>query len=74
MQYNSWLRDTAEKSKNTLVKNMARLQVQLQVVQSVLLQGEISTLRLTRVSAAINHLETELHLLVIMTPGREGME
>ncbi len=62
--YNNWLRDTAEESKNTLVKNMDRLLVQLPVVLSVLSQEEISTQRLARTSLAVIHLMTELHLLV----------
>ncbi len=65
MGYNSWLREQAQESKNTLVKNMDRLQVQLPVAQSVLSQEAISTERLTRCSLAVIHLMTELHLLLV---------
>ncbi len=64
MGYNSWLREQALESKNTLVKNMDRLLVQLPVVLSVLSQEEMSSMRLQRVSVATIHLMTELHLLV----------
>jgi len=47
------------------------LQAQLSVLQSVLPQGEISSVRLTRVSQAMIHLGSEIHLLVISTV-REG--
>jgi len=73
MAYNSWLREEANSSRNTLIKNTDRLLAQLQVLQSVLLLEKVSSVRLTRVSLAMTHLMTELHLLVISTE-QEGME
>ncbi len=67
MSYNSWLRDTAQESKQELNKNTARLLAQLSVLDSVILQGEITSERFGRVSLAMVHLMTELHLLVTST-------
>jgi len=66
LSYNNWLREEAVESSNTLHKNMARLQVQLQVLESVISLEEITSERLGRVSQAVNHLMTELHLLVTL--------
>ncbi len=62
--YNSWLREEAKSSRDTLLKNTARLQAQLQVLESVILPEEIIMERSERVSTAMVHLMTELHLLV----------
>jgi len=67
MGYNNWLREEAEELRSTLQKNTDRLLVQLSVLQSVLPQGEISQARLARVSLAMTHLGSEIHLLVIST-------
>ncbi len=67
LSYNSWLRDTADELRSTLVKNMDRLLVQLPVVQLELQQEGTSTERLTRCSLAVIHLMTELHLLLVTT-------
>ena len=67
MSYNSWLREEARSSSNMLRKNMGRLQVQLQVLDSVISLEEITTERSARVLQAVNHLMTELHLLVTLT-------
>ena len=67
ISYNSWLRDTAEESRNTLLKNLVRLQAQLSVLASVMQVEEISTERLGRVSLALIHAMTEIHLLVTLT-------
>jgi len=64
MGYNSWLREQALESKDTLSKNMDRLLAQLSVLDSVICQAEISTDRFVRVSLAMVHLMTEIHLLV----------
>jgi len=66
ISYNSWLREEAQNSSNTLHKNMARLQAQLQVLESVICLEEITSERLGRISLAVNHLMTELHLLVTL--------
>ncbi len=71
LSYNSWLREEAVKSKNMLHKNTVRLQAQLQVLESVISQAEITTVKFARVSTAMVHLMTELHLLVISTQ-KEG--
>jgi len=65
--YNSWLREQAQNSKTMLSKNTARLQAQLSVLDSVILQEEITSERFARVSTAMVHLMTELHLLVTLT-------
>ncbi len=65
--YNSWLREEATEQSNTLHKNMARLRVQLSVLESVISLEEITSERSARVLQAVNHLMTELHLLVILT-------
>ncbi len=67
LSYNSWLREEARDSSSTLRKNMDRLQVQLRVLESVISLEEITSERLGRVSTAVNHLMTELHLLVTLT-------
>ncbi len=67
LSYNSWLREEALNSKSSLRKNMGRLQAQLRVLESVISQEAITTERFARVSTAMTHLMTELHLLVIMT-------
>ncbi len=67
ISYNSWLRGEALNSKSTFHKNMARLQAQLSVLDSVISQAEITSERYARVSLAMVHLMTELHLLVITT-------
>ncbi len=67
ISYNSWLREQAQESKNLLTKNMDRLQAQLSVLDSVICLEQISTQRLERVSVAITHVLTEIHLLVILT-------
>ncbi len=67
MGYNSWLRESAQESRNTFQQNTVRLQAQLSAVLSVLQLEETSTTRLTRVSLAMIHLMEELHLLVTLT-------
>jgi len=67
MSYNSWLREEAQSSRNLLRKNTARLLAQLSVLDSVILQEETTSERFGRVSLAMVHLMTELHLLVIST-------
>ncbi len=64
ISYNNWLREEAQEQSSTLLKNMARLLDQLQVSESVILQAGITLERYERVSQAVNHLKTELHLLV----------
>jgi len=64
MSYNSWLREEANVLNSTLRKNTDRLLVQLQVLHSVISPEEITSERLERVSTAMVHLMTELHLLV----------
>ncbi len=66
MGYNNWLREEAEDSKNMLHKNTVRLQAQLPALESVLLQAKISSNQLVRVSVAMTHLMTEMHLLVTL--------
>ncbi len=66
LSYNNWLREEALSSSNMLHKNMARLRDQLQVLESVISLEEITSERLERVSTAVNHLMTELHLLVTL--------
>ncbi len=65
--YNNWLREEAQSSRHMLSKNMARLQAQLSVLDSVISQEGITTVRFARVSQAMVHLMTELHLLVTLT-------
>ncbi len=65
--YNNWLREEAQDCRNLLAKNMDRLQVQLSVLDSVICLEQISTQRLERVSVAITHVLTEIHLLVTLT-------
>ncbi len=67
MSYNSWLREKAQNSKNSLKQNTDRLLAQLSVLDSVICQAGITTERFARVSLAMVHLMTELHLLVIST-------
>jgi len=67
MGFNNWLREEAEEQQGILRKNTARLQAQLSVLLSVLQQEEISLGRYRRVSRAMTHLMSEIHLLVILT-------
>ncbi len=67
ISYNNWLREEAKDSRSIFRENMGRLQVQLQVLESVICLEEITTERLERALQAVNHLLTELHLLVILT-------
>ncbi len=67
LSYNNWLREEAVSSSNMLKRNMARLQAQLQVLESVISLEEISTEKLERVSRAVIHVMTEIHLLVTLT-------
>jgi len=67
MQYNNWLRDMAEESRDTLHASTVKLLAQLSVLDSVISQERISSRQLTRVLVAENHLMTEIHLLVIST-------
>ena len=69
MSYNSWLREEALNSRSLLRKNTARLRAQLLVLDSVISAEEITTERFVRVSLAMVHLMTEMHLLVITTKG-----
>jgi len=50
-----------------LDKNTVKLQDQLSVLQLALRQEGISSVRLARTLQAMNHLVTEIHLLVIST-------
>ncbi len=70
MSYNNWLREEAVDSKNTLVKSMARLQVRLQVLESVILQEGITLERYARLSTAMEHLVIEVDLSVILTEAK----
>ncbi len=74
MQYNNWLRDTAEESRNMLHESTGKLLAQLSVLDSVICQERISSRLLTRVLVAESHLMTELHLLVISTVPKEETE
>ncbi len=65
--YNNWLREEALDSRSSLRRNMDRLQAQLSVLDSVICLEQISTQRLERVSVAIIHVLTEIHLLVTLT-------
>ncbi len=65
--YNSWLREEAQERNNLLRKNMARLRGQLSVLDSVISLEAITSERSARVLQAVNHLMTELHLLVTLT-------
>ncbi len=67
ISYNRWLRATAEDSRSMLSKNMEQLQAQLSVLDSLMQQAEISTVRSERVSQALIHAMTEIRLLVILT-------
>ncbi len=67
LSYNSWLRDTAVEQNSLLRKNTARLQAQLSVLDSLILPEETTSERYARVSLAMVHLMTELHLLVTLT-------
>ncbi len=67
ISYNNWLREEALDSNNMLNRNMVKLRQALSVLDSVISQAGISTERSERVSTAINHLITEVHLLVIST-------
>ncbi len=67
MGYNNWLREQALSSKATLEKNTAKLQLVLLVLDSVICQEGTISVRFARVSAAIEHLIVEIHLLVTLT-------
>ncbi len=67
ISYNSWLREEAQESRNTLKRNSERLQAQLSVLDSLISLEVISTERFARVSLALIHVMTEIHLLVILT-------
>ncbi len=67
MSYNNWLRDTASDSRAMLKRNSERLQVQLSALDSLICQEGISTERFARVSLALIHVMTEIHLLVTLT-------
>ncbi len=67
MAYNNWLREVADKQQDMLLVSMDKLPAQLSALQSVLLQGEISSDRLARVCQAMTHLVSEIHLLVTLT-------
>jgi len=64
--YNNWLREEAVSSSIMLRKNMAKLRAQLRVLESVISLEEITSERSVRISMAVNHLMTELHLLVTL--------
>ncbi len=66
MSYNNWLREEALDSRTTFEKNTVKLQRVLQVLDSVISQEEITSVRFARVSAAMVHLMTEVHLLVTL--------
>ncbi len=70
MSYNNWLREEAQNSSIMLRKNMARLQAQLQVLESVISLEEITSERSARLLQAVVHLMTELHLLVILAENK----
>ncbi len=71
MSYNNWLREEAENSSRLLRKNMVRLQAQLQALESVICLEEITMERSARLSTAVIHVMTEIHLLVtLIGPGR----
>ncbi len=72
MSYNNWLREEALNSRSLLKQNTDRLLAQLQVLDSVISQEEITSERFGRVSTAMVHLMTEIHLLVIST-GQDGI-
>ncbi len=72
MSYNNWLREEGLNSRDLLKQNTARLLAQLQVLDSVISQEEIISVRFGRVSTAMVHLMTEIHLLVIST-GQDGI-
>ncbi len=67
ISYNSWLREEALNSKSTLNQNMAKLRQALLVLESVISQEGTTSVRFVRISTAINHLISEIHLLVIST-------
>ncbi len=66
-QYNNWLRDMAVNSKKELRLNMAKLQQALLVLESAISQEETTSGKYARVSIAMVHLLTEVHLLVTLT-------
>jgi len=66
ISYNSWLREEAQKQNSMLLKNMDKLRVQLSVLGSVISLEEITSERLERLSLAVNHVMTEIHLLVTL--------
>ncbi len=69
--YNNWLREEAVASNNMLSQNMAKLQAQLQALGSVICLEEITMERSARVSQALIHAMTEIHLLVTLTLEKE---
>ncbi len=70
LSYNNWLREEATDSRSMLLQNMVRLRAQLPVLESLILAEEITTERFARVSQALIHAMTEIHLLVILTEAK----
>ncbi len=67
LSYNNWLREQNLSSLSMLAKNTVRLQAQLPVLLSLLEQETtMEPSRALRVNSVMNHLMTELHLLVTM--------
>ncbi len=66
-QYNNWLRDTALNLRQVLRQNMVRLPLALRALESVISQEEITSEKFVRVSVAMEHLITEVRLLVTLT-------
>ena len=67
ISYSNWLREEALDSKTTLKKNTVKLLRVLQVLDSLICPEEITSVKFARVSTAMVHLITEIHLLVIST-------
>ncbi len=65
-QYNNWLRDTANNLKAELSQNMAKLPLALRVLESAISQEETTSVKFVRVSIAMEHLLTEVRLLVTL--------
>ncbi len=72
LSYNSWLREEALDLRQQLRKNTARLQAQLSVLDSVISPEGITLGRFGRISLAMTHLMTELHLLVTLIEQEKG--
>ncbi len=71
MRFNNWLREEADAQRDMLLTSMDKLPDQLSELQSVLLLGEISSVRLARVYQAMTHMVSEIHLLVtLMAQGK----